>query len=161
MSRKTAKRVYIKTFSLRRNPLEYFLVALSCGIFFVLFLSQVGLVVPQARSELTDIDVFEGTDIAGELPEASFVLESDSAVADSAIVLLNGAPYCSFSSGRCTITVLNRGLVEIDGRQCERDFSVTAKTVDSKLQGITDGDTFRIGRGMTIIGRVEVQNDSE
>ena len=161
MSRKVSKKVYIKTFSLRRNPLEYILLALSCGIFFVLFLSQVGLVVPQARSELTDIDVFEGTDIAGELPEAGFVLEADSTVADAAVVLVNGAPYCNFSCGRCTIRVLNRGLVEIDGRRCEQEFSVTVKDVDLRLQGVANGETFLVGQGMTIIGRVEVQKDFE
>ncbi len=159
--RKNSKRIYIKAFSFRRNPLEYCLLAVSCAAFFVLFLSQIGLFIPQARLKLTDVDVFEGTDIAGQLPEASFVLEADSSIADQAVVLVNGAPYSRFSSRRCTVSVLNRGLVEIDARSCEDDFSVVVKDADLTLRGIATGDTFLIGRGMTIVGRVEVLSDSE
>lgn len=160
-NRTSGRKIYIKTFSLRKNLLEYCLAAISCAAFFMLFLSQIGLFIPQARSNLTDIDVFEGTDYAGEFPEASLVLEADSPASAQAVVLLNGTPYAQFSSERCTVSILNRGLIEIDGRLCDSDFSVTVKETDSELRGVSDGDTFLVGRGMTIIGRVEVLSNSE
>ena len=155
------KRVYIKTFSFRKKPLEYTLLALCSSVFFILFLSQIGLFIPDSRAELTDIDVFEGTDFAGELPEATFVLETDSSASDQAVVLVNGAPFSKFSAGRCMISVLNRGLVEIDGRMCDEEFSVTVKNVDSAVRGVREEDTFLVGQGMTIIGRIEISTDFE
>lgn len=161
MRKTTRKRIYIKAFSFRKSGLERGLIALSLSVFFVLFMAQIGLVIPQARSELTDIEVYEGTDLAGEFPEASFVLEADSSVSSDAVVLLNGAPYGHFSAERCTVSVLNRGLVEIDGRACASDFTVTVKNVDPGISGVFEGDTYLVGRGMTIIGRIEITANSE
>ncbi len=153
------KKMYFKAVSIRKNTFERYLAALSLGILFVLITAQIGLLLPEVRPELTDIEVYEGIDLAGVLPQSSFVLKAESSVAENAVVLVNGTPCGNFTDGVCEVTVLNRGLVEIDGRACEEEFSVSVDAVDPSLNGLSEGDTYLIGKSMTIIGRVEVTNN--
>lgn len=158
---KSKKRIYIRSFSFHKSRAERMLISLSVAVFFVLIAAQIALVLPESRSELTDIEVYEGIDMAGKLPEATVVFEADSLVSSDAKVLFNGKPCATFSDGTCSVSLINRGLIEIDGRACAKDFSVKVSAVDGTVSGLEKEDTFLIGQGMTVIGRVEVLNISD
>ena len=152
-------KTYFKTISIRKNKFEYSLSALAFGILFVLLTAQIGLLIPETRSELTDIEVYEGIDYAGELPTTRLVLKADSVAADDAVVLVNGSPCGSFVKGVCEVSVINRGLIEIDGRSCDKEFSLMVEEISGKVDGLAVGETYQVGKSMTIIGRVEVINN--
>ena len=151
-------RTYFKTVSVRKNVFEWYLTALACGILFIMLTAQIGLLMPEVRPELTDIEVYEGIDAAGELPQCSITLKAEPASSENAIVLVNGSPNGTFVNGMCEVAVLNRGLIEIDGRACKDGFSVLVDRITGEISGLAEGDTYHIGKSMAIIGRVEVLN---
>ena len=121
----------------------------------IVVVSQIGLLYPQTRSVLTNIEEYEGEKIKDDITKGEKIVLSLSKgeILENLEIYVNGLKYSDFDEPQKEIFINQTSVVEILSENENATAFVEIKSISEKLYDATKIGKVRIDKGFNMVGR--------